>query len=133
MIKPPLHRRLILWIVDSWRVVMDHRFNPLRFIPDPSLQMYFTMVLFTMWSVYFGFVASFYMGWLGYSIVTSLIVHFAVLIPLFFTNAIFLDAERENAPWHFQWRQEQSSWKFWQNRPSLKGKNIIRWDLDKEA
>ena len=80
-----------------------------------------------------GFLASYYMGWLGYSIVTSLIVHFAVLIPLFFTNAIFLDAERENAPWHFQWRQEQSSWKFWKNRPSLKGKNIIRWDLDKEA
>ena len=133
MKKPPLHRRLILWIVDSWRVVMDHRFNPLRFIPDPSLQMYFTMVLFTMWSVYFGFVASYYMGWLGYSTITSLIVHFAVLVPLFFTNAIFLDAERDNAPWHYKWREQQLSWKFWQNRPSLKGKNIIKWDIDKEA
>ena len=133
MKRPPIHRRIILFVVDSWRVVMDHRYNPLKYIPDPSLQMYFTMVLFTLWSMYFGFVAAFYMGWLGYSIVTSLIVHFAVLIPLFMTNAIFLDAERDNAPWLFKWREQQSSWKFWLNRPSLKGKNIIRWDLDKEA
>ena len=53
---------------------MDYRFNPLRHIPDPSLQMYFTLVLFTMWSVYFGFVASYYMGWLGYNTIVSIIV-----------------------------------------------------------
>jgi len=133
MKKPPIHRRLILWVVDCWRVVMDNRFNPLRYIPDPSLQMYFTMVLFTLWSVYFGLVATFYMGWLGYNIITSIIVHFAVLIPLFMTNAIFLDAERDNAPWLYKWREQQESWKFWLQRPSLKGKNIIRWDIDKEA
>ena len=101
----------ILWTLDCWRVVMDNRYNPLRFIPEPSLQMYFTMVLFTMWSVYFGFVASFYMGWLGYSTITSLVVHFAVLIPLFFTNAVFLDAERVNAPWMLAWRKEQKLFK----------------------
>ncbi len=100
-------KKFILWVVDCWRLVMDNRYNPLRFIPDPSLQMYFTMVLFTMWSVYFGFVAALYMGWLGYSIVTSLIVHFAVLIPLFFTNAIFLDAERDGAQWLKDWRDEE--------------------------
>ena len=104
-------RLAILFVLDSWRVVMDNRYNPLRFIPEPSLQMYFTMVLFTMWSVYFGFVATFYMGWLGYSTITSLAVHFGVLIPLFFTNAVFLDAEREHAPWYLAWRKEQSKWK----------------------
>lgn len=130
---PSKFRRVVLFVVDSWRVVMDHRFNPLKHIPDPSLQMYFTLVLFTMWSVYFGFVASYYMGWLGYSTITSLVVHFAVIIPLGFTNAIFLDAERDNAPWLFEWRSQQEQWKFWKNRPSTKGKNIIHWDIDKEA
>ena len=36
--KPPLHRRLIMFVVDSWRVVMDNRYNPLKYIPDPSLR-----------------------------------------------------------------------------------------------
>ena len=38
------------------------------------------------------------MGWLGYDIVVSIIVHMGVIIPIGFTNAIFIDAERENAP-----------------------------------
>ncbi len=110
MEKPAIHRRLLLFVVDSWRVVMDNRYNPLRYIPDPSLQFYFTMVLFTMWSVYFGMVATFYMGWYGYNTITSIIVHFAVLIPLGFTNAIFKDAERDGARWHKAWRTEQEKW-----------------------
>ena len=133
MNKPALHRRIIMWVVECWRLVMDNRYNPLKYIPDPSLQAYFTLVLFTMWSVYFGFVATYYMGWLGYDTVTSIIVHFAVLLPVLFTNAVFKDAERDNAPWLYKWRQEAESWKFWQNRPSLKGKNIVKWDIDKEA
>ena len=130
MNKPALHRRLIMWVVECWRLVMDNRYNPLKYIPDPSLQAYFTLVLFTMWSVYFGFVATYYMGWLGYKTVTSIIVHFAVLIPVLFTNAVFKDAERDNAPWLYKWREEQKSWKFWQNKPKP---NVVRWDIDKEA
>ena len=131
--KPALHRRILLFIVDSWRVVMDNRYNPLKWIPDPSLQMYFTLVLFTMWSVYFGFVASYYMGWLGYDTITSLIVHFAVIIPLGMTNAVFLDAERENAAWIYNWRTEQSTWKLWQKirRPNYEER--VKWDIDREA
>ena len=100
-------KNFILWVVDSWRLVMDAKYNPLKYIPDPSLQTYFMLILFTMWSVYFGFVASYYMGWLGYSIVTSIIVHVGVLLPLSFTNAVFLDAERDNAPWLIEWRKQQ--------------------------
>lgn len=99
-------RKTMLFIVDSWRAVMDVRFNPLKNIPDPSLQAYFTLVLFTMWSVYFGFIAMFYFGWLGYSIGTSLIVHFGILIPIIFTNAVFLDAERDGSKWLKDWRDE---------------------------
>ena len=133
MKQPPIHRRLIMWIVECWRLVMDNRFNPLKYIPDPSLQAYFTLVLFTMWSVYFGFVATYYMGWLGYDTITSIIVHFAVLLPVLFTNAVFKDAERDNAPWLYEWRQQAENWKFWQNRPSKQGKNIVSWDIDNEA
>ena len=99
--------RLTMFVVDCCRLVMDNRFNPLKWIADPSLQMYFTMVLFTMWSVYFGFVASYYMGWLGYNTLTSIIVHIAVVFPIAFTNAVFIDAERENAPWLARWRKNQ--------------------------
>ena len=117
MKQPSLFRRITMWIVDSWRLVMNAKYNPLKHIPDPSLQTSFMLVLFTMWSVYFGFVASYYMGWLGYNTVLSIAVHAGVLIPLAFTNAIFLDAERDNAPWLFEWTQEQEQWKFWKNRP----------------
>ena len=133
MKQPSLFRRFTMWVVDSWRVVMDARFNPLKYIPDPSLQTYFTLVLFTMWSVYFGFLATYYMGWLGYDIVLSIIIHMMVLLPIAFTNAVFKDAERDGARWLKDWRTEQEQWKFWQNRPSTKGKNIIHLDLDKEA
>tara|TARA_B100001057_G_scaffold271412_1_gene271662 strand:- start:43763 stop:44086 length:324 start_codon:yes stop_codon:yes gene_type:complete len=95
-----------IFIVDSWRLVMDARYNPLRFIPDPSLQMYFTLVLFTVWSVYFGFVATFYMGWLGYQTLTSIAVHIGVIFPIAFTNAVFLDAERNGSKWLQNWRKK---------------------------
>ena len=49
------YRKTVLFIVDSWRLVMNAKYNPLKYIPDPSLQTYFMLVLFTMWSVYFGF------------------------------------------------------------------------------
>ena len=99
-------RKFIMWVVDCWRLVMDNRYNPLKYIPDPSLQTYFTLILFTMWSVYFGFLASFYMGWLGYDIVTSIIVHIAVILPVAFTNAVFIDAQRDGATWLKDWRDE---------------------------
>lgn len=133
MKKPSLYRRFIMWVVDSWRLVMDTRYNPLKYIADPSLQTYFLLVLFTMWSVYFGFLATFYMGWLGYSIPISIGIHVLVILPIAFTNAVFIDAEKNGAQWLKDWRHEQMNWKFWQNRPSKKGKNIIHWDIDKEA
>lgn len=107
---------------------MDNRYNPLKYIPDPSLQMYFTLILFTMWSVYFGFVASYYMGWLGYSIPTSIIVHMAVLIPVGFTNAVFLDAERDGSLWLRRWQEDERKRKLFPRK-----KNIVSWDIDKEA
>ena len=122
-----------MFVVDCWRLVMDNRFNPLKWIADPSLQMYFTMVLFTMWSVYFGFVASYYMGWLGYSIPTSIIIHMAVLIPIGFTNAIFMDAERDNAPWLYKWKLNKDLDDQDANLKKSNYEKRIKWDIDREA
>ena len=63
-------RKLIMFTVDCWRLVMDNRFNPLRHIADPSIQAYFTMVLFIMWSAYFALLAWTYIGWDSYSTVS---------------------------------------------------------------
>ena len=131
MEKPNIFRRVVMSIVDRWRVVMNVKYNPLKYIPDPSLQTYFMLVLFTIWSITFGVIAIFWLGFIGYSILTSILVHAAVVIPLAFTNAIFVDAERDGENWLKEWRDEQSRYKLVMNR--LKTKNLVLWDPTKEA
>ena len=131
MEKPNIFRRIVMSIVDKWRVVMNVKYNPLKYIPDPSLQTYFMLVLFTIWSITFGVIAIFWLGFIGYSILTSILVHAAIVIPLAFTNAIFVDAERDGENWLKEWREEQSRYKLVVNR--LKTKNLILWDPNKEA
>jgi len=130
MKKPSIFRRFIIFIVDSWRAVMDVRFNPLKHI-DPSLQTYFMLVLFTIWSIFFGLIAIFWLGFIGYSIPISILVHVAIIIPIAFTNAVFVDAERDGENWLTEWREEQSRYKLVINR--LKTKNLVIWDPNKEA
>lgn len=130
MKKPNIFRRFVMFVVDSWRAVMDVRFNPLKHI-DPSLQTYFMLVLFTIWSISFGLIAIFWLGYIGYSIPTSILVHAAIIIPIAFTNAIFVDAERDGENWIKEWREEQSRYKLVVNR--LKTKNLVIWDPNKEA
>ena len=121
-------KRFFYWVNECWNLVMNVKYNPLRFIPDPSIQSYFMLVLFTMWSAYFGFVAIFYMGWLGYDIMTSVIVHLSVLIPIVFTNAVFRDAERDGAKWYLHLKEQERIRKLFTSK-----KNIVKWDIDKEA
>ena len=110
---------------------MDVKYNPLKYIPDPSLQTYFMLVLFTIWSVWFGFLAANYLGWFNYNTVASIIVHFAILVPLAMTNAIFVDAERDGHKWLKEWKEEQSRYNIVVNR--LKTKNLTIWNPNKEA
>ena len=131
MKKPPLFRRFVMGLVNGWRRVMDVKYNPLKYIPDPSLQTYFMLVLFVIWSVYFGFLAANYLGWFGYNTVASIIIHVCVLLPLAFTNAIFVDAERDGANWLKEWKEEQNRYKIVANR--LKTKNLTIWNPNKEA
>ena len=130
MKKPNIFRGFVMFVVDSWRAVMDVRFNPLKHI-DPSLQTYFMLVLFTIWSISFGLIAIFWLGYIGYSIPTSILVHAAIIIPIAFTNAVFVDAERDGNNWIKEWREEQSRYKLLVNR--LKTKNLVIWDPNKEA
>ena len=129
--KPSLFRRTVMGAVAGWRRVMSVKYNPLKYIPDPSLQTYFMLVLFTIWSVWFGFLAANYLGWFGYSTVASIVIHIAILLPLAFTNAIFIDAERDGHKWLKEWQEEQSRYKIVVNR--LKTKNLTIWDPSKEA
>ncbi|MDA7852603.1 hypothetical protein N9A71_03550 [Porticoccaceae bacterium] len=131
MNKPTLFRRSVMLMVYLWRRIMDVRFNPLKYIPDARLQAYFMLVLFTIWSVSFGFIASYHLGWLGYSTVTSLVVHLSVLIPMMITNAVFVDAERTGAQWLEEWKEEKSRYALFINR--LKAENMVRWNVAEKA
>ena len=107
---------------------MNAKYNPLRFIPDPSIQSYFMLVLFTIWSMFFGFIATYYLGWYGYDTITSIVAHLTVLIPVVFTNAVFKDAERNGDKWFLTFKDKQKKKKLLN-----KNNNIVKWDLDKEA
>ena len=131
MKKTSLFRRIVMKIVSGWRRVMDVRYNPLKHIPDPSLQTYFMLVLFTIWSVFFGFLAANYLGFFNYNTIVSIVIHVAIIVPLAFTNAIFVDAERDGAKWLKEWKEEQSRYKLVKNR--LKTKNLVIWNPNKEA
>ena len=73
------------------------------------------------------------MGWLGYDTIMSIIVHMGVLIPLGFTNAIFMDAERENAPWLYRWKLNRELDMQDANLKKSNYEKRIKWDIDKEA
>ena len=132
MEKYNIFQKLLVWVIDCWRLVMDSRFNPLKYIPDPSLQAYFTLVLFVMWSAYFGLVATVYMGF-DYNTITSIIIHMAVIVPLIFTNLIFKDAEKNGRNWIADFRTDQERKRWWDKvrRPNYEKR--IKWDIDKEA
>ena len=132
MEKYNIFQKLLVWVIDCWRLVMDNRFNPLKYIPDPSLQAYFTLVLFVMWSAYFGLVATVYMGF-NYDTITSIIIHMAVIVPLIFTNLIFKDAEKNGKNWISNYRTDQERKRWWDKvrRPNYEKR--IKWDIDKEA
>ena len=129
--KPSLFRRSVMKLVSGWRRVMDVRYNPLKHIPDPSLQTYFMLVLFVIWSVFFGSLAANYLGFFNYNTIVSIVIHVAIILPLAFTNAIFVDAERDGETWLQEWKEEQSRYKLVMNR--LKSKNLVLWDPNKEA
>ena len=126
-------KRLLFWVIDCWRLVMDMRYNPLRHVRDPSIQMYIYLALFIMWSGYFGVLAWTYLEWVNYSITQSIFIHLGVLIPLFITNAIFAEAEKNGAKWYKDFRLQQDIEAMDKRLSRSNYEKRVRWDLDREA
>ena len=83
-----------LFIVSSWNVVIDSRYNPLRHL-DLASQHYFMQVLAWMWTMIFSLsflsIFQFHLMWLA---------HLLIVGGLFATISVFKHAEsrpRENA------------------------------------
>ena len=124
MNKPNLFRRTIMLILNTWRSVMNVKYNPLKHVTSPSLQTYFMLVLFSIWCVFFGLIAIYYMGFINYSILASIIIHLSILIPMMITNAVFIDAERNGEKWLKEWQEEDYKYKVFLRR--IKMENLIR-------
>ncbi len=79
---------------DIYNSVMDAEVNPLRFVPDPVSRFWIMTVLAWMWCVAFGL----YMGSVMFMGV-SFVAHLGILFMVFFTAAIFYDAEKRQDSW----------------------------------
>ncbi|MBT3992628.1 MAG: hypothetical protein HOH08_00425 [Gammaproteobacteria bacterium] len=126
MNKPNLFRRTIMFLLNTWRSVMDVKYNPLKYVPDPSLQAYFMLILFSIWCVFFGLITIYYLGFINYSIIASLVIHGSILIPMMITNAVFIDAERDGEQWLKEWQEEEYKYKVFLRR--IKMQNLVRWN-----
>ena len=96
-----LFKKIYMSFYDSWNLVMDAKYNPLRHIPSLPTQFYITLVLFIGWAVAFGLTAGYYTR-----IFTSVLVHTGVIFMLFFTASTFKDAERDKKIWWTDWLEE---------------------------
>ena len=87
------------------------------------------LVLFIIWSVFFGF----WQQIIGFLTTTHCKHHYSCCsnITFGFTNAIFVDAERDGHKWLKEWKEEQSRYKLIVNR--LKTKNLVIWNPNKEG
>jgi len=110
---------------------MNVKYNPLKHVTSPSLQTYFMLVLFSIWCVFFGLIAIYYMGFINYSIVTSIVIHGSVLIPMMITNAVFIDAERDGEKWLKEWQEEDYKYKVFLRR--IKMQNLVRWNRGNDS
>ena len=131
MNKPNLFRRTIMLILNTWRSVMNVKYNPLKHVTSPSLQAYFMLLLFSIWCVFFGLIAIYYMGFINYSILTSIVVHGSILIPMMITNAVFIDAERDGEQWLKEWQEEEHKYKVFLRR--IKMKNLVRLNRSNDS
>ena len=101
------------FILNSWNLVMDNRFNPLRHL-DMASQHYFMQVLGWMWSMIFSLsflsILQFHMMWLA---------HVLLIGGLFATISVFRHAEsRANAE---------------KPADNLSHASMCVWQMDREA
>lgn len=109
-----------LWIYDTYKYVFDHNINPLRHIPDPASRMLIMIILAVMWSGAFAT----YIGSLMY-FGGSVIGHILLISMVFFTAAVFYDAEKRGDSWLLMLRRRKQM-------PPVEDRRC-KWDLEKEG
>lgn len=109
-----------LWVYDAYKYVFDHNTNPLKYIQDPMSRMFIMIVLAVMWSGAFA-------AWLGSLVYFggSVFGHVILLAMVFFTAAVFHDAEKRGDSWLLALR-------FKRKLPPVPDRRC-KWDLEKEG
>ena len=91
----------LMWFYYSWASVMNLKYNPIGYIRDTSLQMYFMTALSIAWTLAF---CTYIAGWLN--VVPLMLGHVSFLFAVFFTYGIFEDAKRDRAKWFQDWDEQ---------------------------
>ena len=116
----------LMWFYYSWDSIMNLKYNPIGYIKNTSLQMYFMTALSIIWTLVF---CSLIAGWMN--VIPLIYGHIAFVFSTFFTYAVFEDAKRDGKPWFERWSKEYILRKAFQNRN--RKKNSTRWNLEIEA
>jgi len=94
-------KKLFLQFYDSYNRVMDADYNPLRHVPDPASRFWIMTVLAWMWCIASGL----YLGSVLF-IGASFVGHIGLLFMVFFTAAVFYDAEQRQDTWLVQLKKD---------------------------
>ena len=87
-------KKLGLRVYQLHNYIFDSSKNPLRHIPDPVSRFYIMKILALMWcSAFASYIGSIFVFGI------SLAAHVILLLMLFFTIAVFYDAERNRSSW----------------------------------
>ena len=116
----------LMWFYYSWDTIMNLKYNPISYIRNTSLQMYFMTVLSLIWTLTF---CSLIAGWMN--VVPLVWGHVLFIFSVFFTYSIFEDAARDGRAWFLKWEKEYILSKAFKKKD--KTKNAHRWDLEIEA
>ena len=119
-------KNALMWFYYSWDSIMNAKYNPLSYIKNISLQMYFMIMLSIIWTVSFcGLIA----GWAN--VIPLIYGHIGVLFAIFMTYGVFKDAEKAGSPWYDKWTSKYAMRTAYVKRD--KTKNVCKWNLEIEA
>ena len=119
-------KNVLVWFYYSWDSIMNAKYNPLSYVRNISMQMYFMTALSILWTVTFcGLIAG------GANVIPLIYGHIGFLFSTFMTYGVFKDAEKSGAPWYDKWTSQYALQKAYSTRD--KTKNACKWDLEIEA
>ncbi|MBB00433.1 MAG: hypothetical protein CMN34_05840 [Saprospirales bacterium] len=119
-------RNALMWFYYSWDSIMNVKYNPLSYVRNVSMQMYFMTALSILWTATFcGLIA----GWTN--VIPLIYGHIGFLFATFMTYGVFKDAERDRPKWFEKWNTDYLADRAFKNRD--KTKNACRWNLEIEA